>query len=153
MPVKLEHPRLTPQTQKFVDVYDGNVQDAAEIAGLSYAYCRQLMMDLTSPNSEPMAVIVQQAIKKRGSLAKKAIASRERRQKLWTEFLENVDLSPTERMRASELLGKSEGDFLDVKVDLTPNSLADIAAITASRKRKRIASKELDESEGKKDDE
>ena len=48
-----------------------------------------------------------------------------------------------ESLAGAGLNTKVEGDFLDIKVDLTPQSLADMAAIT----RKRVNSKELDTDE------
>ena len=133
---------LTIETQAFADAYNGNIEEAATIAGISYGYARSLLMSLTSPNIEPMAIKVQESIKNRQAKAKnKVIATRERRQALWTEFLEDCNLTPFERLKASELLGKSEGDFLDVHVDVSPQSLADIAAITSGRKA--ISNREL----------
>ena len=145
---------LTMETDAYVNAYDGNIEQAADIAGLSYEYCRRLMMDITNPHIEPMAIKVQEAIKNRHKQAQNAIiATRQERQALWTEFLNNAELSPTDRMRASELLGKSEGDFIDLKADVTPQSLADIAAITQSRRRKAIESKEIEQIERKNEDE
>jgi len=47
------------------------------------------------------------------------IATRERRQQLWSEMLEDGKRKDETRLRASELLGKSQGDFIEVhKVDL-----------------------------------
>ena len=39
------------------------------------------------------------------------IADLAERQRLWTEIMRNHELSPDDRLKASELLGKSEGDF------------------------------------------
>lgn len=45
------------------------------------------------------------------------IWNRERRQQFWTDVadgkLKDENFSPTDRLRASELLGRSEGDFID----------------------------------------
>ena len=141
---------LTDKQQAFVDAYDGNVQAAAVIAGLSYEYCRRMMMDSTKQNAEPCALAVQQAIKARKEPERAArVHTRQERQEYWAKIMDDPEASEGGKLRASELLGKSEGDFLDIKVDATPQSLADIAAITQSRKRKRIASKDL---EGKDDE-
>lgn len=39
------------------------------------------------------------------------IADLAERQRLWTEMMRTHELSPGDRLKASELLGKSEGDF------------------------------------------
>ena len=39
------------------------------------------------------------------------IADLAERQRLWTDIMRNHKLSPDDRLKASELLGKSEGDF------------------------------------------
>ena len=135
---------LTIKQTAFVDAYEGDIESAAEIAGLSYQYCRRLMMDATKSNQEFTALAVQEAIKKRHlKRNNKAILSREQRQKLWSTIADDDYEDLGHRLRASELLGKSEGDFIDIKVDVTPQSLADMAAIT----RKRIVSKEIDKDE------
>ena len=68
---------------------------------------------------------------KRKVLEGPGIRSKRETQRFWSDTLLDGDVSYSDRLRASELLGKSRGDFLDVKVDLTPQSLADIAAITS----------------------
>lgn len=42
-----------------------------------------------------------------------AIATREERQKLFTEIMRDRDENTKDRLRACELLGKSEGDFIE----------------------------------------
>ena len=130
---------LTEKQQAFVDAYAGDVEQASVIAGLSYQYCRSLLMDPTSPNIEPGALLVQAAIRARQDTERRAtIANRCERQELWTKFARDEELSPTERMRASELLGKSEGDFIDKHVIDTTEG-AD-RFIDALRGRKQITS-------------
>ena len=141
---------LTIKQQAFVDAYQGNIKDAAVIAGLSEGYCARLMMDVMKRNAEPSALAVQAAIRARQAPERAVrVKTRQQRQEYWSNMIDDPEASEAGKLRASELLGKSEGDFLDVKVDATPQSLADIAAITQSRKRKRIASKDLED----KDDE
>ncbi len=141
---------LTLKQNAFVEAYAGNIEEAADIAGLTYQYCRRLMMDATKSNQEFSALSVQQAIQKRHLKRNNtAIMSREQRQQLWTTIADDDYEDLPGRLRASELLGKSEGDFIDIKVDIVPQSLADIAAIS----RKRIVSKDLSLNEGKNEDE
>ena len=70
-------------------------------------------------------------IAKRMEVQAPGIRYKRETQRFWSDTLLDGDVSYSDRLRASELLGKSRGDFLDVKVDLTPQSLADIAAITS----------------------
>ena len=145
---------LTIKQNAFVEAYAGNIEEAADIAGLSYQYCRRMMMDATKGNIEFSALAVQTAIKNRRlKRDNSVIMSREARQRLWTQLAEDDYEDNASRLRASELLGKSEGDFIDLKADVTPQSLADIAAITQSRRRKAIESKELAEIAEKNEDE
>ncbi len=106
---------LNHQLQAFVDVYNGSANEAAKIAGITEQYGRLLMVSLNSPSARPIAREVQEAIRQRQStrLAPQ-IANRERRQRFWTESMDNGALSMSDRLRASELLGKSEADFVDV---------------------------------------
>ena len=41
------------------------------------------------------------------------IATREQRQEFWTAVMNDCDTAMKDRLKASELLGKSEGDFTD----------------------------------------
>lgn len=41
------------------------------------------------------------------------IANVRERQMFWTDMLRNEDIQPKDRLKASELLGKSQGDFLE----------------------------------------
>ena len=117
---------LTVKQQRFIDFYDGNGTQAAEKAG--YKNPRQMASEnLSKPD-------IQHAIKTREDRRRKEhIADREERQALWTKILRGVekqsvilgtdaegnaivqDIPPklSDRLRASELLGKSEADFTD----------------------------------------
>ena len=68
---------------------------------------------------------------KRKATESPRILSKHQRQEFWSNSMQDGEVDFSNRLRSSELLGKSCGDFLDVKVDLTPQSLADIAAITS----------------------
>lgn len=99
---------------------------------------KYLSQKATQLLSKPQIV---QAIKDRSlyiATSKKAIADREERQKLWTDIMRNNDPYHKEefdsngvpiketnipivtRLKASELLGKSEADFID-KLDVQQN--------------------------------
>jgi phage terminase small subunit len=127
--------QFTTKQQRLVDVFDGDIKEAAEKAKISYGYARNLMTKSD----------ILKAIRNRQNteIRPTTIADRQERQEWWSQVMDDDKESTQNRLRASELLGKSEGDFIEVKVDVTPQSLADIAAITQSRRRKRIESKEV----------
>ena len=82
-------------------------------------------MDSTKRHAAPNAMAVQQAILARNK-DNKLIADRRERQEFWSSVMRGEKASK-EQLQASELLGKSEADFMDkvVRMDM---SLADIAA-------------------------
>ncbi|MHC4499086.1 MAG: terminase small subunit [Planctomycetota bacterium] len=134
---------LTHKQQAFVDVYDGNTTKAAAMAGISRSYASRIMMDGAKQSSEPSALAVQTAIQERNK-DNKDIADRQERQKFWSDNMRDESADISVRLKASELLGKSELDFGERRLDETPQSLADIAALLAS-KRRAVPSKVMDE--------
>ena len=89
---------------RFIEAYDGNVRRSAAAAGISYGYARLLCM---KPS-------VRQALHERDQARMgEAISTREERQRFWRDMMRNTDAKPFERLKASELLGKSHGDFLE----------------------------------------
>lgn len=106
---------MTDKQQMFIDNYCGSVKEAAEKAGLSFGYCRRLV---TQRN-------IAEAIKNRQEteIRPKTIANRQERQQFWSEVMNNSDEDMKNRLKASELLGKSDADFtenLRVKEELIP---------------------------------
>ena len=117
---------LTIKQQRFIDFYDGNATQAAEKAG--YKNPRQMGSEnLSKPD-------IQHALKTRENRRREGhIADREERQAFWTKILRGKETQPavvgtdgegnsivtdippkmTDRLKASELLGKSEADFMD----------------------------------------
>jgi hypothetical protein len=129
---------LSHKLQTFVDVYDGDTNKAADIAGISRQYGRLLMVSLDSASARPLAREVQLAISQRRSTEMRdKILSRQQRQEFWTKIAngdpiqvgtetnkETGETTPimaipsvSDRLRASELLGKSELDFADKSGD------------------------------------
>ena len=101
-PVKKE---LTLKQQTFVDCFDGNIKEAAEKSGLSYRYCRGLVAKKH----------ILEAIRNRQDteIRPKTIGTRQERQSFWTEIMRNKAAMMRDRLKASELLGKSEADFTE----------------------------------------
>jgi phage terminase small subunit len=95
---------LTPKQQKFVEAYAGNATEAARIAGYK------------SPEVEGHRLLrnakIDRAIKDREKEPRKLrIATREERQKFWTDVMLDAEQRMNDRLKAAELLGKSNADF------------------------------------------
>lgn len=120
---------LTHKQKRFVDAYDGNASKAAEIAG--YKTPGQAGHELLK-KPEIKANIANR--EERSNRRRGHIATRQERQMFWTRVLlgEEKDIrtttdsegkkitketSPkmTDRLKASELLGRSEVDFIEKK--------------------------------------
>jgi len=98
--------KKTVKQQRLIDCFAGDIKEAAEKAEISYGYARQL---LTKPN-------MLEAIRNRQDteVRPKTIATRQERQKFWTAMMNDESQNTSDRLRASELLGRSEADFIDV---------------------------------------
>ena len=95
---------LTAKQKRFVEAYDGSVKKAAKQSGLSYDYCRQMV---TKPH------IVAALRNRESTRLNPLIATRLERQSFWTEIMKDQAAEMRDRLKASELLGKSEADFID----------------------------------------
>jgi phage terminase small subunit len=134
---------LTPKQRMFVEAYDGDPIYAARIAG--YTGAKEYLTKTTNTLLEKPIII--EAIKERTKYMtdlKKTIATREERQQLWSDVMRNEDPHRIEeldsngvplpianiplltRMKASELLGKSEADFIDKVETTVTHSLSDL---------------------------
>ena len=112
----IEDRPLSIMEQMFVAAYDGNATNAAIAAGYSAKTADVQGVRLLA------RVRVQEAIARRGVLEARTnalIMSRQQRQELWSRIA-NGEAEPGQpppsmdnRLRASELLGKSEGDFIE----------------------------------------
>ena len=109
--------KLTNKQQRFVDSYDGDIKKTAKKAGLSYGYCRRLV---TKTN-------ILEAIRYRQDteIRPRTIANRQQRQKFWNETMRDEKQDMRDRLRASELLGRSEADFVKHLVVIEENVLTD----------------------------
>ena len=96
---------------------DGNATQAAIRAGYSirtaYSQGQRLLKNVK------VLAAIQRAQKERTSAL---IADRQARQVFWTQIMLDGDTAVRDRLKASELLGKSEGDFTErVKADISPS--------------------------------
>lgn len=96
--------KLTAKQQRFVDAWDGNVRTTALAAGYTYQSARQLVTKAH----------IKAAIGSRSEQERKpTIANREQRQQFWSDVMHDEEQSMKDRLRAGELLGKSEADFTE----------------------------------------
>ena len=102
------HEGLTERQRRFCEAYSsngGNALDAARKAG----YKRpdpQGAENLGKPS-------IKAAIEKlRTATTSAAIMTREQRQEFWTQVARSKDQDMKDRLKASELLGRSQGDFI-----------------------------------------
>ena len=106
----MDKKKLTTKQQRFVDFYDGNATEACRKAGYkgNENTLNQMANKLVRNGK------IKTAIEKREKLSnKRIIMDRESRQELWTMIALDINERTDIRLRASELLGKSEGDFID----------------------------------------
>jgi len=106
----MDKKKLTTKQQRFVDFYDGNATEACRKAGYkgNENTLNQMANKLVRNGK------IKTAIEKREKLSnKRIIMDRESRQELWTMIALDIKERTDTRLRASELLGKSEGDFID----------------------------------------
>lgn len=121
--------KLSVRQQKFADLYEGNGTQAARLAGYSgseQALGKTAHDLLRNPK-------IQQAIQGRQDTeTRPLIAARHNRQAWWTQVMNDPDTDMRDRLRASELLGRSEGDFLERvehggQVALPPRFILDLS--------------------------
>jgi phage terminase small subunit len=127
---------LNERQRLFVMYYAGNATDAARKAGYKGSDSTLGQMGhalLKNPK-------VLNAIRQRNDeKAKHDIATRQERQAFWTEVMRDDNREMGWRLRASELLGKSEADFTE-KIDL--NATLDVAdQLRKARERAALKSK------------
>ena len=100
--------KLSTKQQRFVEAYDGNATQAALVAG----YSAKTAPFIGAENLKKPQIC--QAIQEREEQEARArIAPRQKRQAFWTAVMLDESQEMRDRLRASELLGKSEGDFLE----------------------------------------
>ncbi len=111
--------KLTAKQQVFVMEYlnDFNATRAAQAAGYSQRTAYSIGQRLLK-NVEISQAINSAMTERKNQL----IATREQRQQFWTAVMTDTEQDMRSRLRASELLAKSEGDFLE-KVQVQDTSV------------------------------
>lgn len=107
--------KLTSRQRKFIEVYAGNGTKAARLAGYrgtDNALAQAARALLRNPQ-------ISKAIRDREQQeVRPYVATRQERQQFWTRVMGDPKEEMAQRLRASELLGKSEADFSD-KLQMT----------------------------------
>jgi phage terminase small subunit len=110
---------LNPREQKFVHVYDGNGVEAARSAGYlgnNHVLAVQGSKLMRKPEiRRAVALRIEASVER-------FILTREERQEQWSLMAIDEQLDAADRLKALELLGKSQADFterLEVKGELT----------------------------------
>ena len=107
---------LTARQKRFVEAYNGNATRAAIDAGYSPKWATKFGPNLIGKNREVAAAIREREEKRVNSL----ILSREERQIFWSNVVRDPDEDMKNRLKASELLGRSAADFTEKVFDATP---------------------------------
>lgn len=110
---------LTPKQQAFVDAYAGNGVEAARAAGytgddatLATSASRLLKHAEVSAAIARRNAVVEQ-VRTEAAVVAGRVASRAERQAFWTEVMLNPRERTADRLKAAELLGRSEADFVE----------------------------------------
>jgi phage terminase small subunit len=99
---------LTAKQRRFVEAYDGNARKAAIAAG----YSEKTADAIGRENLRKPTILA--AIKSRETIrSTPLIASRAERQQFWSSVMRDKDQQMRDRLKAAELLGKSEADFVE----------------------------------------
>lgn len=101
---------LTTKQRRFVEAYDGNGVEAARSAGYAGSY--SVLNQVACENLQKPAIV--KAIQRRQEVEDcRLIADRQQRQRFWSKVMQNDGEDMRARLRASELLGRSEADFIE----------------------------------------
>ena len=99
---------LSTKQKRFIEVFNGNATEAAKTAGYSEKNADKIGGQLMK-NPRIVAAIRARENERNAE----AIATREERQRFFTAIMRDEGQPTRERLRATELLGKSEGDFVE----------------------------------------
>lgn len=120
---------MNHRQRKFVEAYEGNATEAARAAG--YAHPGQQGERLLKN------VEIAQAIRDRVKVEQEAVVrDRQERQAFWSAVMADEDLPMKDRLKASELLGKSEGDFT---TNIKQTVVEDVKSLSTEEINSRIA--------------
>lgn len=121
---------MTPKEQRFVDAYAGNGTEAARVAGYAGS---DGVLSQTAYRMLRKAHIAQAIKARQTKTSAKLIATREDRQTFWTEVMNDRTELMNNRLRAAELLGKSEADFVERHEHSADSSFAELLRLARAR--------------------
>jgi len=113
-------PKTTIKQQRFIDLYDGDIKATSKEAKISYAYGRNIVAQFNLNKK------LKERDKRRNQ---KKIKSRAERQAFWSDLMTNAE-KDSDKLKASELLGRSEADFTD-KIEKTHTISGSIMSLVA----------------------
>lgn len=129
---------LSHRQQAFIENYTGNATEAAKLAGYSAATAYSSGQRLLKQPQIAEAIRAREQERQAPN-----IANREQRLAFWTAVMRDPDESTRDRLRASELLAKAQGDFLikiaeesETHIDLTTAVRLVLLERDAERQRK-----------------
>ena len=105
------HDGLTEKQRRFCEAYSGNAGNGTD-AATSAGYKRP---DVEASKLLRIAKVISALEALRTETTNNAIATREERQAFWTSVLRSDAEQMKDRLKASELLGKCQADFIDRK--------------------------------------
>jgi phage terminase small subunit len=119
--------RLTPKQRRFIEAYTGNATEAARLAGYQG---NDDVLGVTGFDLLRIPKIAQAIAEREERAITGLIATREERQAFWTQVMNDSTSEMKDRLKAAELLGKSQADFIDRHEHSGPDGKA-IALTTA----------------------
>lgn len=106
---------LTEKQQRFVEAFvgaaKGNASEAARLAGYRSTSAQGFARIGEENRRKPE---IRRAIEEASVVIRSdAIATREERQRFLSDIMRSVDVDPKDRIKACEVLGKMQGDFVE----------------------------------------
>lgn len=101
---------MTTKQRRFVELYDGNGVDACRKAGYQGD---ENTLGVQANRLLRNAKIVSAIKTREDRKIDPGVKTREERQVFWSDVMVDDEQKMPDRLRASELLGKSEADFID----------------------------------------
>ena len=112
---------LTAKQRKFIELYDGDGKASAIASGYSPKTAEQSASRLLR-----MVKIKQAIMEREQRESKDSVADRRERQEFWTAMMNDSDARMSDRLKASELLGRSQADFIERREVTVDKRYADI---------------------------
>jgi len=121
--------KLNARQLKFAESYEGNATEAARLAGYRGDDASLGVIGHRLLKNVKITELIANRSKKQSD---KRILSREERQEFWTKVILDESNSMTDRLRASDLLAKSGGDFVS-RVEVSGNLTVEDLVVGASK--------------------